>query len=54
MDNKVLNEIKEFAVSKLNKEYGYCGLAEGAEVAILNSDDKNGNDIKITIKIEKE
>jgi len=52
--NKVINEIKEFAVSKLNAAYGYCGVAESDAFLMINSDDKNGNDIiiKITIKPE--
>jgi len=40
MNNKVLNEIKEFAVSKLNATYGYCGVAESDTFLMINSDDK--------------
>jgi len=54
MNNKVLNEIREFAVSRLNAAYGYCGVAESDTLLLINSDDKSGNDIiiKITIKPE--
>ena len=55
MINKVLDEIKDFAVKKLNNTYGFCGLAESDNFAMLNSNDKkNGKDIKITIKAEEE
>ena len=54
MKNKVLEEIKEFATKKLNETYGYCGVAEGEDAAMLNSDDQQGNDIKIIIKTEPE
>lgn len=54
MENAILNEIKEFAREKLMYAYGYCGVAEGPNNVMLNSDDKNGYDIKITIKLEEE
>ena len=55
MTNKVLEEIKNFAVEKLNNTYGFCGLAESDDFAMLNSTDKkNSKDIKITIKAEEE
>jgi len=54
MDNKVLKDITDYATKKLIEEYGYCGVAENDEMAMLNSDDKQGQDIKITIKYEKE
>lgn len=50
MNNPVLEEIKAFAIQKLNAAYGYCGSAEGDDIATLNSDDKAGNNIKISIK----
>ena len=52
--NPVLEEIKAFAVKRLQEEYGYCGVAENEDMAMINSDDRNGNDIKITIKLEPE
>lgn len=54
MDNPVLEEIKEFATRKLNEAYGYCGVAECDEAAMLNSDDKAGNDIKINLTCKPE
>ena len=54
MDDKVLDEIKAFAINKLKNHYGYCGCAEGTDMAMINSDDGKGNDIKITIKVESD
>lgn len=54
MENKVLKDIVDYVKNKLNIEYGYCGVAEAPTMAILNSDDGHGNDIKITIKTEPE
>jgi len=53
MNNKVLEEIKNFAIEKLKENYGYCGSAESDEMAMLNSDD-DGCEIRITIKEEFE
>jgi len=54
MTNEILNEIKMFAIGKLQTSYGYCGVAESDEMIMINSDDKNGKDIiiKITLKDE--
>ncbi len=49
MENPILDEIVSNIVSKLKIEYGYCGLAESPEFALINSDDGKGKDIKITI-----
>lgn len=54
MDNEVLKDITDYAAKKLNAAYGYCGVAEGRTAAMINSDDGNGNDIKISIKLESE
>lgn len=54
MENEILKDIIAYAANKLTAAYGYCGVAQGASAAMLNSDDKAGNDIKISIKIEKE
>jgi len=54
MENEVLKDIINYAAEKLKSEYGYCGVAEGPEIAMLNSDDRKGNDIKISIKLEQE
>jgi len=52
MDNEVLEEIKNFAISRLKSTYGFCGAADAPEFAMLNSSGGNGKDIKITIKAE--
>lgn len=53
MKNPVLDKIKNNAVKILNDTYGYCGIADGGDIAILNSG--NGDDtIVITIKNEKQ
>ena len=54
MENEILKDIIDYAAKRLNEAYGYCGVAEGSTAAMLNSDDNNGNDIKITIKLESE
>ena len=54
MEDKILEEIKNFAVKKLNETYGSCGCASGDDFAMLNSEDRNGIDIRITIKAKKE
>jgi hypothetical protein len=54
MINQTLNEIKDFAVRKLQEEYDFCGLADGEDMAMLNSTDKEGNDIIINIKVKKD
>ena len=50
MKNPVLEDIKNYAIKKLNEAYGYCGSAEGDDMAMLNSEDRKGMDIKINIK----
>jgi hypothetical protein len=35
--NKILEEIKIFAKKRLMAEYGYCRIAEGDDMAIINS-----------------
>ena len=54
MKNEVLNKIRDFAVNELKGAYSYCGLADGDNDVFINSDDGNGNDIKIIIKVESE
>lgn len=54
VSNEVLNDIVNYAARKLQTAYGYCGVASGPDMAMLNSDDKQGNDIKINITLEKE
>ena len=54
MENEILREIINYATKRLNEKYGYCGVAESPTMAMLNSDDGEGHDIKIHIKIENE
>ncbi len=54
MENDVLKDIIDYATQKLKTAYGFCGVAEGPKMAMLNSTDRQGNDIKIDIKLEKE
>ena len=54
MNNPVLEDIKNYAIGKLKDAYGYCGSAEGDDMAMLNSEDREGMDIKINIKAEPE
>lgn len=50
MKDQVLEDIKNYAVKRLKEAYGYCGLAARADMAMINSDDKNGNEIQIRIE----
>ena len=52
MENPVLDEIMTTIISRLKLEYGHCGLADSPAIAMINTDDGNGKDIKITIKVE--
>jgi hypothetical protein len=54
MENEILKDIIDYARRKLNASYGYCGVAEGSKIAMLNSDDGKGGEIKINITIEQE
>lgn len=54
MKDPVLEDIVRYTINKLKNAYGYCGAAMADEMAMLNSDDKKGNDIKITITIKPE
>lgn len=51
MENEILNDIKEYAIKRLQEAYGYCGVAESDTSIFINSDDKKGNDIKIKIEL---
>lgn len=54
MENDILKDIIDYATKKLNSAYGYCGVAEGKTMAMLNSEDRKGNDIKINITLKPE
>jgi len=52
MKNEILRDIVEYATKRLTDAYGYCGVASGPELVIINSDDREGHDIRIEIKTE--
>jgi hypothetical protein len=49
MKNKVLEDIKKYAAQRLQQEYGYCGIADTAEMSMLNSG-ADGENIVIHIQ----
>lgn len=52
MKNQVLDDIKNYAANRLQREYGFYGLADGMNSAFLNSScDFDGIDITIEIKV---
>lgn len=53
MDNKVLDDIKQYAAKRLQQAYGYCGVAEAPAMAMLNSGGE-GESITINIKCDKD
>lgn len=53
MDNKVLDDIKNYAIQRLNQAYGYCGSAEAPAMAMLSSGG-DGENITIHIKCDKD
>lgn len=53
MKDEVLNDIKKYAISKLQAAYGFVGAAESDEMVLLNSTNDKGEDIKITFKLEQ-
>ena len=54
MKNEVLQDIIDYAKRKLTASYGYCGIAAGPDMAMINADDGAGNDIKIEITVKPE
>lgn len=53
MKNKHMDLIKQSIIQNFNAVYGYCGVADGDNIAIINSG--NGPDsFVITIKDESE
>ena len=54
MEDKILKDILDYATKKINAACGYCGVAEGDRMAMLNSDDGKGNDIIINFRLEAE
>lgn len=54
MDNPVLQDIVNYAQKRLVQEYGFAGVAIGSNAAMLNSNDRAGNDIIIKIDVKPE
>ena len=51
MKNQALEDIKKFAWQRLQREYGFCGVLDSPEFAMLNSSsDADGIDFTIEIK----
>ena len=51
MKNQALDDIKKYAAQRLQREYGFCGVADAPNFALLNSSsDSDGIDITIEIK----
>lgn len=53
MDNTILENFRLSMQASLMQAYGFCGVADAAEFCMLNSSDKNGNDIIIKIQVKK-
>ena len=51
MKNKVLKLITDYSTKELNDAYGYCSVAASDEQAYINSEDREGNNIEIVIKL---
>lgn len=54
MKNPVLDAIVKDATRRLTATYGYCGVAMADDMALLNSDDKQGGEIRINITVKAE
>lgn len=52
MKQKTAEEIKEFARTRLVQQFGFCGVMESDNKAILTSTDHTSMDIKIIIEVE--
>ena len=50
MKNLILDDIKKHIVMKLNDTYGFCGLADGDNTAMINTTNSENRDIVIVIK----
>lgn len=46
-DKKAMEEIKNYLVKKLQADFGFCGVAEGENMIMINSGEGN-----LIIKIE--
>lgn len=54
MKNEVLQDIIDYATTKLKVKYGYCGAMIGEDTTTLIAEDGDGNDIKIEFTLEQE
>jgi len=54
MENKILEEIANDTAAKLNAHFGYCGVARDSHFTMLNTEDAEGRNIIITIKLDKD
>lgn len=54
MENKVMQEIVDFAINKLGIAYGFCGVMSGKDMASITGNDRNENDIKISFDVVPE
>jgi hypothetical protein len=54
MKNPILADIVKYATQRLNAAYGFAGVATGDAVAMINSTDKDGNNITIKIDVKPE
>ena len=52
MENKILEDIKEYAIKKLNNANSFCGVCIMPNEVLLNSTTPEGIDVKIVIKEE--
>lgn len=53
MKDQILNDILKYAINRLNQAYGFCGVASGDDITMINSTNKAGEEIKIKFTIEK-
>jgi hypothetical protein len=54
MEDQALEKIVKFVAISLQKEYGFAGVANGPQNAMINTSDNKGNDIVITITVKKD
>jgi hypothetical protein len=54
MKDAVLTDIRNYAIERLNRAYGFCGAACSEVSAHLSSNDGHGQDIKISITVAPE
>lgn len=52
LDNAVLEDIKQYAMKRLNTHYGFVGAALSPTMAQLNSTDNAGNDLVIKFEVK--